>query len=326
MAEMRAWQCRDWASIQDLALVTVPMPEPGPGQVRVRVAATGCNFADTLIVQGKYQEKPPLPFTPGMEVSGTIDAVGVGVGDLAVGQAVIAMPSIGGFAEQVLAEAPACLPLPDGLDMAQAAGFPITYGTAHIGLWHRANLRAGERLLVLGASGGVGIASVEIGKAMGAHVIAAASTDQKLDLAQQHGADERINYTDQDLRAALKASGPVDVVMDPVGGAVFEPAVRSLNWEGRLLTIGYAAGQIPSVAANILLVKNAAVMGCYWGAYLRKAPEVVAESFQTLLGWWQAGRLTPRIGGRYRFEDARQALQDLADRKAVGKLVVARDG
>lgn len=307
---------------QGLVADVLPIPQPGPGQVLIRVHACGVNFADTLVVQGKYQEKPELPFAPGMEVAGVVAAVGPGVVQPAIGSSVAAMTGFGGFAEYVLAAANACAPMPDGMSFVEAAAFMVAYGTSEVALNYRARLQPGERLLVLGAAGGVGLTAVEIGKLMGAEVIACARGADRLAIARQQGADHVIDSETQDIREAVKALGGADVVYDPVGGAQWEAALRSANPGARLIPIGFASGQVPQIAANILLVKNLTVIGLYWGAYLKQRPQVLADSFARLFGWYAAGKLKPHVSDQVPLAQADHALELLRSRKATGKVVV----
>jgi NADPH2:quinone reductase len=300
----------------------VPMPEPGPGAVRLRVHACGVNFADTLMVQGKYQEKQTPPFAPGMEVCGTVEAVGAGVTGFAPGQRVAAVCGAGGFAEAVCAAAAACVPVPDAMPDTVAAALQIAYGTSHLALAHRARMQPGERLLVLGAAGGVGLTAVEVGKLMGAEVIAVARGADKLAVAREKGADHLLDADPATLRDAVKALGGADVVYDPVGGALWKEALRTANFEARLLPIGFASGEVPQIPANILLVKNLTVIGLYWGAYLREAPDVLGESTRTILGWWRDGRIVPHVSHAVPLAEANRALGLLRDRTATGKVVV----
>jgi len=305
-----------------LVMDDVPQPQPGPGQVLLKVHACGVNFADTLIVKGRYQEKPPLPFAPGMEVCGTVDALGEGVTDLAPGTRVAANCGAGGFADYVLAPARACVPVPDSMNDTQAAAFQVAYGTSHVALGYKARLQPGERLLVLGAAGGVGLTAVEIGKLMGAEVIAVARGAARLEQARAMGADHLVDSGSADIRDAVKALGGADVVYDPVGGAPWKAALRATNPEARLIPIGFASGEIPQIPANILLVKNLTVIGFYWGAYYRFKPQVLADSFRTLIGWFEAGKIKPHVSHRVPLAQANRALDLLESRQATGKVVV----
>jgi NADPH2:quinone reductase len=327
---MRAVLCRAFGPPESLVVAEQPAPALGAGQVRIKVAAAGLNFADTLIVQGRYQVKPPLPFTPGFEAAGTILEAAPDVSGLARGERVIAVPDQGCFAEEVVCPAAVVVKLPDAMDFATGAAFPVAYGTAHAALDFRARLQPGETLLVLGAAGGVGLAAVEIGKAMGATVIAAARGKAKLELARAHGADHVVDYEEENLRVAVRnrIGRGVDVVFDPVGGELFDVALRLLEWEGRLVVIGFAAGAIPQAPANILLIKNVAVLGLYWGQYWKKQPARVRASFAQLFAWWRDGRLKPEVSGRYKLKEVAAALAELIHRRATGKLVLemAREG
>ncbi len=303
-----------------LVLDDVPLPEPGPGEVRLRVEACGVNFADVLKVQGKYQEKQDLPFAPGAELCGVVEAVGAGA-RLAPGTRVAALTS-DGFAEYALAPEAVCTPVPDGMPPEIAASFQIAYGTSHAALDHRARMRPGERLLVLGAAGGVGLTAVEIGRLMGAEVIACARGPERLEVARAAGADHVIDSDAEDIRERCLALGGLDVVYDPVGGDQWKAALRACRPEARLLPIGFASGDVPQIPANILLVKNLTVIGLYWGAYRQFRPEVLTGSLRTLMGWWQDGRLRPHVSNRVPLERANEALDLLRDRKATGKVVV----
>lgn len=306
----------------ELVLEEAPVPEPRPGEVRLRVRACGVNFADTLMVKGQYQEKPDLPFSPGMEVCGDVDATSPGVA-LAPGQRVMATTGHGGMAEYVIAPAAACVNVPDAVSDVDAAAIPVAYGTSHVGLAYRARLQPGERLLVLGAAGGVGLTAVEIGKLMGAEVIAVARGAEKLAVAQAKGADHLIDSETADIREAVKALGGADVVYDPVGGEQWKAALRACNPEARLLPIGFASGEVPQIPANILLVKNLDVIGFYWGAYYKFRPELLAESFRQLVKWFADGALSPHVSNVLPLEQANEALSLLRERKAAGKVVIA---
>lgn len=300
----------------------LPEPTPGPGEVRIRIAACGLNFADLLMQQGKYQERPALPFTLGMEVAGTVEALGLGVTTPEVGARVAVFSTQGGLAEQGCFPASACLPLPESVGFAEAAAFQVAYGTSHLALDHKARLQPGETLLVLGAAGGVGLTAVEIGHRMGARVIACARGADKLAVAARAGADVLIDSDSPDLRGQLKALGGVDVTYDAVGGDAFMDALRATRPEGRLLAIGFAGGTVPQIPANLLLVKNISVMGLYWGGYLTFRPDILTDSLNRLLGWIAEGRLAPHVSHRLPLNRAEEALALLRDRKSTGKVVV----
>jgi NADPH2:quinone reductase len=322
---MKAILCVEWGGPERLQLAELPLPVPAKGEVRIRVAAAGVNFPDALIIQKKYQVQPPLPFVPGTEVAGTIDAVGDGVVRLKLGQPVVAFVGIGGFAEYVCAQEAQVAPLPPGVDMAVAAGFTLTYATSQHALAERGQLKSDETLLVLGAGGGVGLAAVELGKLAGARVIAAASSSEKLEAARRLGADLLIDYSATDLREAVKsatAGRGVDVVYDPVGGAYTAAALRSLAWRGRLLVIGFAAGDIPQIPANLLLLKEVAAVGVYWGEFAKRDPAGNRRLMAQLFGWLADGKLRPLVSRQYPLADTGLALQDLLGRRAVGKLVI----
>ena len=323
---MKAVVCKAWGPPEALAIEDVPAPSsPGAGEVLVRVRACGVNFADALIVQGKYQEKPPLPFTPGLEVAGEVVAVGEGVTGLVPGQRVVSLCATGGYAEAVTAPAAVTVPTPDTMSCETAAGFTVAYGTAHVALAHRAKLREGETLLVHGAGGGVGLAAVEVGKAMGAKVIATAGSEDKRSLAGAHGADHVIDYRSGEFRDAVKAltgGRGADVVFDPVGGEVFTQSMRCIAWEGRLLVIGFAAGDVPAVPAGLVLVKNVSVVGVFWGAYRMHEPAVITGSLRRLFTWFEEGALRPVISETLPLDRAAQAMQRLLRREAKGKIVL----
>jgi len=322
---MKAIRCVELGGPDKLRVEDIERPEPGAGEVRLKVAGCGVNFADSLIIQGKYQVRPDLPFTPGMEVAGKVTGVGAGVEGLKRGDLVVGMTGTGGFAEEVVCPARDVMPCPQGLDPVVAAALPVAYGTAHLGLDHRARLQPGETLLVHGASGGVGLAAVEVGKRMGATVIATASSADKLETAVEHGADHLINYTEgpfKDRVKELTGGRGANVIFDPVGGDVFDESLRCIAWEGRLLVVGFASGRIPEVPANLTLVKNMAVMGVFWGAYREKDPEVMTQSFATLAEWLKEGALKPLISKTYKLEETGQAIADLMERRAKGKIVV----
>jgi NADPH2:quinone reductase len=323
---MKAVLCKQYGPPSSLVVEEVPSPVPGAGQVLIEVQAAGVNFPDSLIIQGSYQFKPELPFSPGAEVAGTVKAVGPGVSGLRAGERVIAATTWGGYAQETLAQAERVIRMPDGMDFETAASFMIAYGTSHHALKDRGQLKPGETVLVLGAAGGVGLAAVEIAKVMGARVIAAASSDDKLAVCREHGADETINYATQDLRERIKSftgGRGVDVVYDPVGGALSEPALRSMAWRGRFLVIGFAAGSIPSIALNLTLLEGCSIVGVFWGAFMRHEPRRNEEEMRELAAWVSEGKLRPRISGVYPLERCAEALQQVMDRKVTGKIVLA---
>ena len=322
---MKALLCRELGPVDGLEVGERESPRPGPGELRIAVHACGINFADVLIVQGLYQERPALPFSPGMEVSGVVEELGEGVTGFCPGDRVAALCGHGGLAEEVLAPAAGTVHIADTMDFESAAALPVACGTAHVGLSHRAALSRGEVLLVHGAAGGVGLAAVEIGKLMGATVIATAGSEPKLGIAARRGADHGINYREGGFRERVKeltGGRGADVVFDPVGGAVFEESLRCINWEGRLVVVGFASGTIPKAPANLLLVKNCAVVGLYWGAYLRRDPRVLMGAWRALLDWYDEGRLRPHVSAVYPLERGVEALAELAERRATGKVVV----
>jgi NADPH:quinone reductase len=321
---MRAIRCNQYGPPDTLTLEALPDLTPGPGQVVIDVKAAAVNFPDVLIIENKYQMKPTLPFTPGAEVAGVVRAAGDGV-KLAPGTRVVAYVGQGGFAEQAIASADACVPLPEGADLATAAAFTLAYGTSHHAVVDRAALRAGETMLVLGAAGGVGLAAVEIGKVLGARVIAAASSEEKLEICRRFGADATINYSTEDLRERIKAltdgKGP-DVIYDPVGGEYAEPAFRSIGWRGRYLVVGFANGEIPKLPLNLALLKGASLVGVFWGDFARREPQHNAAAFTQMMGWIGEGKLKPYVSKRYKLADTAQALKDMASRKVTGKIVI----
>jgi NADPH:quinone reductase len=322
---MKAVLCKEYGPPESLVIEDIASPTAGRGQVVVSVKACGVNFPDTLIIQGKYQFKPAMPFSPGSEVSGIVKEVGEGVDTVRVGDHVIAFTGWGGFAEEVVTEASKLITLPGDIDFVTAAAFTLVYGTAHHALKDRAQIKAGETLLVLGAAGGVGLASVELGKVMGARVIAAASSAEKLAVCKQHGADELINYTTEDLRERIKAltgGNGVDVIIDPLGGAYSEPALRSIAWKGRFLVIGFAAGDIPRIPLNLTLLKGCSIVGVFWGSFSEREPEHNQENLHELLSWLAQGKLKPHISKTYPLEGAAQALNDVLNRKVKGKAVL----
>lgn len=322
---MRAILCKEWGGPEKLVLEDVPSPPLREGTVRIAVHAAGINFLDTLLITGQYQVKPPLPFTPGAESAGVITEVGAGLTGFKPGDRVMAMTESGGYAEEVIVGADHVFPIPDKMDFASAAGFPIVYGTSHVALGYRAHLKASEWLLVTGAAGGVGLTAVEIGKAMGARVIAAAGGPEKLAVAQQHGADHMIDYSREDLRERVKTitgGRGANVIYDPVGGDVFDACLRSIAWEGRIIIIGFTSGRIPQIPANIALVKNIDVIGFYWGSYQAHEPQVPRQSFQELFRWFEEGKLKPHVSAQMDLKDAPHALELLKQRKSTGKVVL----
>ena len=322
---MKALLCKKPGPPESLVLEEVPDLVPGPGEVVIAVHAAAANFPDTLIIENKYQFKPPLPFSPGGEVAGTIVAVGEGVVDHAVGDPVIGSCGWGGFAEQVKVPVRKLQRLPAGVAMDLAASLIMTYGTTHYALTDRAQLQPGETLLVLGAAGGTGLSAIELGKLAGARVIAAASSDERLALCKRLGADETINYATEDMRERLReltGGRGIDVVYDPVGGAYTEAAVRSMAWKGRLLVIGFTTGEIPKIALNLTLLKGCSLVGVFYGAFAEKEPARHRVLMDELLGWLGSGRIRPAVTAHYPLEQASLALRELADRRATGKIVI----
>lgn len=307
---------------QDPALEDVPVPDPGPGEVRLRIEACGLNFADLLMSKGKYQEKPPLPITLGMEVAGTVDALGPDTTGPAPGTRVALFGGQGGLAEYGCFPVERCVPLPDGMPATEAAGFQIAYGTSHLALAHTARLQPGETLLVLGAAGGVGLTAVEIGKLMGATVIASARGAEKLEQARKAGADHLIDSDADTLRETVKSLGGADVVYDPVGGAAFTQALRACNPEARMLLIGFASGELPEIKPNHLLVKNISVQGFYWGGFLTFNPTALTDSLAQLFAWYAEGRIQPHVSHTLPLEYAAEGLELLRTRKSTGKVVI----
>jgi NADPH2:quinone reductase len=325
MTLMRAVVCKAFGPPETLVVEDLPSPSPGPGEAVISVKAAGVNFPDLLIIQNRYQFKPALPFSPGSEVAGVVKAVGAGVTQWKPGDAVTAITINGGFAEEVRIDAARLVPLPEGMSFAIGAAFGLAYATSDHALRDRGELRAGERLLVLGAAGGVGIAAIEIGKALGAHVIACASTEEKLEICRQHGADSTINYATEDLRervTALTGGRGIDVVYDPVGGRYTESALRSLAWRGRLLVVGFASGEIPKVPLNLPLLKGCSIVGVFWGEFSRREPDRYAEAVRGLRRLFAGGELNPHISAILPLERAPEALRLMADREVTGKLVL----
>ncbi|HWV10548.1 NADPH:quinone oxidoreductase family protein [Pseudomonas sp. GD03944] len=322
---MKAVLCKAFGPAETLVLEEVASPEAKKNEVLLAVHAAGVNFPDTLIIEGKYQFKPPFPFSPGGEAAGVVTAVGEKVSHLKVGDRVMALTGWGSFAEEVAVPGYNVMPIPAQMDFASAAAFGMTYGTSMHALKQRANLQPGETLLVLGASGGVGLAAVEIGKAMGAKVIAAASSAEKLEVAKAAGADELINYTESSLKDEVKrltGGQGADVIYDPVGGDLFDAAIRSIAWNGRLLVVGFASGRIPELPVNLTLLKGAAVVGVFWGSFAQRQPQDNAANFQQLFAWHAEGKLKPLVSQTFPLEQAAKAIDTLGQRKAVGKVVV----
>ena len=322
---MKAVLCRQFGPPESLVIEDLPSPVAGAGEVVVSVKAASLNFPDVLIIQNKYQFKPPLPFSPGSEMSGLVKEVGEGVRGFKPGDRVIAFAPYGAFAEEVKVEAARMVPIPEGMDFNSAAAFLMTYGTSDHALRDRGALKAGETLLVLGAAGGVGLAAIEIGKAIGATVIASASSAEKLDVCRQHGADAGINYASEDLRERIKVftgGKGVDVVYDAVGGPYTEPALRSVTWRGRLLVVGFAAGDIPKIPLNLPLLKGSSIVGVFWGDFTRREPKAFAESIGQLGKWFREGKLKPHVSQTFPLARAVDALKLMAARKVTGKVVL----
>ena len=322
---MHAWLCENPVGVEALNWKEMPTPVPQSGQVLIRIEAASLNFPDLLIVQNKYQMKPDLPFVPGSEYAGVIEAVGEGVTHLKVGQSVACLSGTGGFGTHTLAPAKLCMPLPPGFPAVDAAAFIMIYATSHHALIDRAALKTGETVLVLGAAGGVGTAAIQIAKAAGARVIAAASTDEKCALCKSLGADETINYTTQNIREALKtmteAKGP-DVIYDPVGGDYAEPAFRSIAWRGRYLVVGFAAGPIPALPFNLALLKGASIVGVFWGDFSRREPQANAAMMAELAQWYAQGKVKPVIDRTMPMSDLKAAYAHMGSRGVMGKLVM----
>jgi NADPH2:quinone reductase len=322
---MKAVLCKQYGPPESLPFAELPSPRPGPGEAVVSMRAASVNFPDVLIIQNKYQFKPPLPFSPGSELAGVVKEVGAGVEAFRPGDRVIAFTTYGAFAEEVKTEVTRLLPIPEGMDFPSAAAFLLTYATSDHALRDRGALQPGETLLVLGAAGGVGLAAVEIGKALGARVIACASSDDKLAVCREHGADDGINYAREDLRERIKAltdGRGVDVVYDPVGGPYSEPAFRSLAWRGRLLVVGFAAGEIPKLPLNLPLLKGASVVGVFWGDFSRREPQQFRRSVEQLGRWYAEGKLHPHVSRTLPLSRAAEALNLMAARQVKGKIVL----
>ncbi len=322
---MRAVVAEKVSKPEDLTIIDLPEPEPGSGQIRIDVKATALNFADTLIIGHKYQVRPDFPFSPGFEVAGDVSAVGKGVKDFKVGDRVIATMDYGAYREQVIVEDYLAHPFPDAMDYVTAASFPVAYGTSYVGLLRRSHIDLGETVLVHGAAGGVGLTAVEIAKAAGARVIATAGSDEKCAIAKAHGADHVINYADEPIRDRVKdltGGEGAGVIYDPVGGDVFDQSLRCINWGGRILIIGFAAGRIPQIPANMLLVKSCSAIGVFWSSHRRREPESLRQDYAQLFQWWGEGKLKPLIGATYPLEKAGDAMAALLSRKVAGKIVL----
>jgi NADPH:quinone reductase len=322
---MKAVLCKQYGPPDALVFENLPSPRPGDGEVVITMKAASVNFPDVLIIQNKYQFKPPLPFSPGSELAGVVKEVGAGVHAFRPGDKVMAFTTYGAFAEEVKTEASRLIPLPEGMDFIRGAAFVLTYATTDHALRDRAALAAGETLLVLGAAGGVGLAAVEIGSALGARVIACASSEDKLAVCREHGADATINYATEDLRERIKAltdGRGVDVIYDAVGGPYTEPAFRSIAWRGRHLVVGFAAGDIPKLPLNLALLKGASVVGVFWGDFARREPARFADSMRQLASWYAAGKLRPHVSETFPLEKAAEALKLMAARKVKGKVVL----
>ena len=326
---MKAVVCREFGTPAQLEVAELESLRPGAGQVVIDVKASSVNFPDVLIVAGKYQVVPPLPFTPGNDVAGVVSAVGEGVTHLTVGMPVLGIVGTGGFAEEALADAATVIPLPAGIAFETAAAFGLTYSTSYYALKDRAQIQPGETLLVLGAAGGVGLAAVELGRLLGARVIAAASSDEKLAVCREYGAEAVINYSTQDLREQIKhltGGKGVDVVYDAVGGPFAEQALRSTAWNGRFLVVGFAAGEIPRIPLNLPLLKGCSVVGVFWGNMTQREPQRNIQNLRELAGLLATGKITPRISATYPLTAIAQALDDVQARRAIGKVIVLPEG
>jgi NADPH2:quinone reductase len=322
---MKAVRCNEFGPAEKLVMEEVAPIEPGDGQVVIGIKACSVNFPDTLIIEGKYQFKPDLPFTPGTDVSGVITKIGTGVTHAHVGDRVMALPMWGGFAEEVAVDEKQLISLPQNVDFILAAASALTYATSYHALKDRALLQAGETLLVLGAAGGVGLAAIELGKMMGAKVIAAASSDEKLAVCQQYGADELVNYSTENLKDRVRTlthGRGVDVVYDPIGGPYSELALRNMAWEGRFLVVGFSNGEIPRIPLNLTLLKGCSIVGVFFGDFARREPQRYMQNFQQLLAWIGEGTLKPFVSATYPLAEAPAAIRYVADRKVIGKVVV----
>ena len=325
---MKAMLCKKYGPPESLVLEDCELPPPGKGEVRVRVRCAGVNFPDILIIEGKYQFKPDFPFSPGSECAGDVLSVGPGVSDFKPGDRVIALTGHGAFAEEVNAPAVKCLHLPDDISYELGSAFVLTYGTSAYALMQMGKLQPGEWLLVHGASGGVGLSAVEVGKAMGARVIGTGGNDEKLKVVTEHGAEHVINYTDGPFKDKVKeicGSAGADVIYDPVGGDIFDESLRCINWDGRLLVIGFTSGRIPAAPANLALLKNCSIVGVFWGAWTERYPERHRANMEIMFQWLREGKLRPNISHRFPLAEIPAALNVLVERKVVGKAVVTMD-
>lgn len=322
---MKAIICNQFGLPNTLELKEVTAPKPNKGELLISVKACSVNFPDTLIIQGKYQFKPEFPFSPGSDIAGIVEEVGEGVNHLSIGDEIVGFVPYGGFAEKVVVKARDCFLKPQGMSMVNASAFLLAYGTSYHALKDRANLRQGETVLILGASGGVGLTALELSKLMGAKVIAAASSKEKLDLCKQYGADEVINYKIENLKERVKEltkGKGVDVIYDPVGGHFSELALRAIAWNGRHLVIGFTNGEIPKIPINLTLLKGASIVGVFWGAFTQKQPKDSLENIKELLLWFAKGKVKPHIHKTYSLKDAPLALEDMMSRKTKGKIVI----
>jgi len=329
---MKALICKEFAPFRDHSVEEIDPPALKKGHVRVEIRAAGVNFPDILQIQGEYQFKPPFPFVPGAECSGVITEVAEDVPYLKIGHRVAGLATLGAFAEEAVIPMTNVMPIPDAMPFADGAAFAMVYGTSYYALKQRAALKPGETLLVLGAAGGVGLATVELGKAMGATVIAAASMAEKLETAKAHGADFGINYVDEDLKARAKEigkgtdSGGIDVIYDPVGDKFAEPALRSMNWGGRYLVIGFAGGEIPKIPLNLALLKSVDIRGVFWGAWTLRDPKGHQNNMGEIMEMYKTGKIKPRVSNQYALEDFGDAFAELMERRAMGKVVLTMNG
>lgn len=325
---MKAIVCNKFGTPDTLKYQEIETPNPKEGELLIKVKACSVNFPDTLIIQGKYQFRPVFPFSPGSDIAGVVEKVGENVQHFTVGDAIVGFIPFGGFAEKAIVNAKDCFPKPKGMSMVNASAFLLAYGTSYHALKDRANLQNGETILILGASGGVGLTALEISKLMGATVIAAASSEEKLALCKQFGADEVINYTEENLKDRVKelTNGKgVDVIYDPVGGHFSEQALRAIAWKGRHLVVGFANGEIPKIPINLTLLKGASIVGVFWGAFAQKEPKKSLENIQQLLTWFVKGAVKPHIDKTYSLENAPKALEEMMQRKTKGKIVIDMD-